>query len=67
MNETQAQSRAWIRPFVGSLFQFALAATLLLLGHTWPGVLLLCAGAALLITALWTRGRSSRSSTGREA
>lgn len=66
MQETQARSREWIRPFVGALLQFALAVTLLFLGHTWSGVLLLCAGVALLISAWWVRTRSSRPPADRE-
>ena len=66
MAETQDDSRKWIRPFVGALLQFSLATALLLLGHTWPGVILLCAGSALLISALWARARSARPSRGHQ-
>jgi len=64
MYETQDRPREWFPPSVGALLQFALAAALLFLGHTLPGVLLLCAGVALLASALSSRARSSRMSAG---
>lgn len=58
MTETQSRSRAWVRPLVGALVQFVCAATLLAIGSTLPGVLLLCAGLILLISAQRARVRS---------